>query len=43
METIVINWNSEKSIKEAEKRKKQLENKGYTLFSQTNNTLIYKK
>ena len=42
MKTISINWNCLKSIKQAEKLKTKYENLGYTLYSQTSNTLTYK-
>ena len=42
MKTITINWNCPKSIKRAEKLKTKYENLGYTLYSQTSNTLTYK-
>ena len=42
MKTILINWNCLKSIKHAEKLKTKYENLGYTLYSQTSNTLTYK-
>ena len=32
--TINVNWNSKESIKQAEKVKRSLENKGYTLINQ---------
>lgn len=32
--SINVNWNSETSIEEAEKKKESLENKGYELISQ---------
>ena len=42
MKTISINWHCLKSIKQAEKLKTKYENLGYTLYSQTSNTLTYK-
>ena len=42
MKTISINWSCLTSIKQAEKLKSNYENLGYTLYSQTSNTLTYK-
>ena len=43
LKTIIINWESVESIRKAEKEKTRLENKGYQLFSQTTNSLMYSK
>jgi len=47
MKTIKINLNNEKSIKQAEKKKTLLENKGYILIAEdigfSTATLFYKK
>ncbi|MCB0447679.1 MAG: hypothetical protein KDD03_09235 [Gelidibacter sp.] len=43
LEFIYIDWNNPKSIKEAEKKKAILENKGYELSFSTPTTLTYKK